>query len=71
MCIACEQEAMWFAYLKRRGLITPDGRLVEEPPSLFVAEPIEPAPAPDQLKADSAAAPAAGDKPSGGDQTAG
>ena len=42
MCIACEQEAMWFAYLQRRGLITPDGRLVEEPPALFVAEPVEP-----------------------------
>ena len=42
MCIACEQEAMWFAYLQRRGLITPDGRLVEEPPSLFVAEPVGP-----------------------------
>jgi hypothetical protein len=34
MCIACEQDAMWFAYLRRKGLITPDGFLVEEPPSL-------------------------------------
>jgi hypothetical protein len=39
MCIACEQDAMWFAYLQRKGLITPDGYLVEEPPSLYVAEP--------------------------------
>ena len=35
MCLACEQDAMWFAYLRRKGLITPDGYLVEEPPSLF------------------------------------
>jgi len=44
MCIACEQDAMWFAYLQRKGLITPDGYLVEEPPLLFAAEPAEPAP---------------------------
>jgi hypothetical protein len=44
MCIACEQDAMWFAYLKRKGLITPDGYLVEPPPSVFMAEPSEPAP---------------------------
>jgi len=31
MCLACEQEAMWYAYLQRRGLITPDGRFVEPP----------------------------------------
>ena len=31
MCIACEQDAMWFAYLERKGLITPDGYLVEQP----------------------------------------
>ena len=41
MCIACEQDAMWFAYLRRKGLITPDGYLVEEPPSLV--GPVEPA----------------------------
>jgi hypothetical protein len=34
MCLACEQDAMWFAYLQRKGLITPDGYLVEEPPFL-------------------------------------
>jgi hypothetical protein len=37
MCLACEQDAMWLAYLRRKGLITPDGYLVEEPPSLFEA----------------------------------
>jgi hypothetical protein len=45
MCIACEQDAMWFAYLQRKGLITPDGFLAEEPPSVFAAEPVDPAPA--------------------------
>ena len=44
MCLACEQDAMWFAYLQRKGLITPDGYLVEQPPSL--ADPVETVPAP-------------------------
>jgi hypothetical protein len=43
MCIACEQDGMWLAYLRRKGLITPDGYLVEEPPSLF--GPVEAPPA--------------------------
>ena len=34
MCLACEQDAMWFAYLQRKGLIT-NGYLVEQPPSLL------------------------------------
>ena len=41
MCIACEQNAMWFAYLKSKGLITPDGYLVEPPPSVFAVDPLE------------------------------
>jgi hypothetical protein len=44
MCIACEQDAMWFAYLRRKGLITDDGFLVEPPPPVFMADPLEPAP---------------------------
>jgi hypothetical protein len=44
MCLACEQDAMWFAYLQRKGLITPDGYLIEQPPSLV--DPVETAPAP-------------------------
>ena len=43
MCLACEQDAMWFAYLQRKGLITPDGYLIEQPPSLL--DPIETGPA--------------------------
>ena len=45
MCLACEQEAMWLAYLRRKGLITPDGYLVEQPPSLL--DPVETSPTPD------------------------
>jgi len=44
MCIACEQDAMWFAYLQRRGLITPDGHPAEQPSSVSASEPLEPAP---------------------------
>jgi hypothetical protein len=43
MCLACEQQGMWLAYLKRRGLITEDGYLVEEPP--FLTDAGEPQPA--------------------------
>jgi len=43
MCLACEQDGLWLAYLRRRGLITPDGYLVEQPP--FLAETGEPQPA--------------------------
>ncbi len=49
MCIACEQDALWFAYLQRRGLITPEGYLVEQPP--FLADPIESEPAQAAAKA--------------------
>jgi len=56
MCLACEQDAMWFAYLQRRGLITPDGRFVEEPP-VFLADPVESS-APEAKKEESAGKPA-------------
>ena len=55
MCIACEQDAMWFAYLRRKGLITPEGYLVEEPLSL--AGPID-QPAVQDKKEESASKPA-------------
>jgi hypothetical protein len=56
MCIACEQDAMWFAYLQRKGLITPDGYLVEEPPSLL--GPVETRPVPEQKQDETASKPA-------------
>jgi hypothetical protein len=43
MCLACEQQGLWLAYLQKRGLITPDGYLVEQPP--FLADAGEPQPA--------------------------
>ena len=42
MCLACEQQGMWLAYLQRKGLITPDGFLVEEPPLPFATDPLDP-----------------------------
>ncbi len=71
MCIACEQEAMWFAYLRRKGLITPDGYLVEQPPSLFAAEAVEPTSVPEEVKREAAPAPKEKDKLSSDDPTAG
>ena len=50
MCIACEQDAMWFAYLERKGLLTPDGYPVEQAPSMFTSEPLEPAPVAAEIK---------------------
>jgi hypothetical protein len=61
MCIACEQDAMWFAYLRRKGLITPDGYLVEPPPSL--TDPVDTVPAPADTSAENASESA--DKTSG------
>jgi hypothetical protein len=56
MCLACEQDAMWFAYLQRRGLITPDGRFVEEPP--LVAGSVELPPPTEEKKQENASEPA-------------
>ena len=69
MCLACEQQGLWLAYLKKRGLITEDGYLVEEPP--FLADAVEP-----QLaeKAETGEAPASvadSNKVSGDDPKAG
>ena len=58
MCLACEQDAMWFAYLQRKGLITPDGYLVEQPPSLLDPVQSDAAPAPEQSPEQNANQPA-------------
>ncbi len=55
MCIACEQDAMWFAYLRRRGLIDANGEPVEPVPS--VAYPVEALSTEDNVE-ESASAPA-------------
>jgi hypothetical protein len=71
MCIACEQDAMWFAYLQRKGLITPDGYLVEQPPSVFAAEPVESTPVGEEVKQKTQPEPAEANKFSCDDPTTG
>jgi hypothetical protein len=65
MCIACEQDAMWFAYLRRKGLITPDGYLVEEPS--FLAGPVQQPQVHDEKIEESASKPAEKSDPSSDD----
>lgn len=69
MCIACEQNAMWFAYLRSKGLITPDGYLVENPP-LLTGE-VEASSLQDKSKEDSFRDPAQKDLFSSDDSTTG
>ena len=42
MCLACEQDAIWLAYLESRGLLQPDDPAVVE--ALFGAFPVNPLP---------------------------
>lgn len=42
MCLACEQDAIWFAYLESRGLLKPDDPAAVE--ALFGAFPVQPVP---------------------------
>jgi hypothetical protein len=42
MCLACEQDAIWFAYLESRGLLKPDDPAAVE--ALFSAFPVQPLP---------------------------
>lgn len=69
MCLACEQNALWYSYLQQRGLITPDGYLVEQPPLL--ADAGEPAPSQETKKEESAPDPAQKDLFSCDDPAAG
>jgi hypothetical protein len=47
MCLACEQDAIWMAYLDSRGLLQPDNPAAAE--ALFAAFPEQPLPMqPDQ-----------------------
>ena len=39
MCLACEEDAIWLAYLESRGLLTPDNPGAAE--ALFAAFPVE------------------------------
>jgi hypothetical protein len=42
MCLACEQDAIWLAYLESRGLLKPDDPAAVE--ALFAAFPVQPLP---------------------------
>jgi hypothetical protein len=42
MCLACEQDAIWFAYLESQGLLKPDDPEAVE--ALFSAFPVQPLP---------------------------
>jgi hypothetical protein len=69
MCLACEQQGIWLAYLRKRGLITPDGYLVEQPPFLADAGDAGPAQPPGNDEAQPGVADT--NKTSGDDPTAG
>ncbi len=42
MCLACEQDAIWFAYLESRGLLKPDDPAAVD--ALFQGFPLQPLP---------------------------
>lgn len=42
MCLACEQDAIWLAYLESRGLLQPDDPAAVD--ALFSAFPVRPLP---------------------------
>jgi len=42
MCLACEQDAIWLAYLESRGLLQPDDPAAVD--ALFNAFPVQPLP---------------------------
>jgi hypothetical protein len=69
MCLACEQQGLWLAYLKKRGLITEDGYLVEQPP--FLADAADQQPAEQAGTGEAPASVADSNKVSGDDPKAG
>lgn len=42
MCLACEQDAIWLAYLESQGLLQPDDPVAVE--ALFAGFPVQPLP---------------------------
>ena len=42
MCLACEQDAIWLAYLESKGLLNPDDPAAVE--KLFADFPVQPLP---------------------------
>jgi hypothetical protein len=56
MCLACEQDAMWLAYLESQGLLKPDDPQAVE--ALFSAFPVQPLPVQPEWDAPTPEAPA-------------
>jgi hypothetical protein len=56
MCLACEEDAIWLAYLESRGLLSPDDP--EAAAALFAGFPVQPVPAQGDGTAPQPAAPA-------------
>jgi hypothetical protein len=54
MCLACEQDAMWLAYLESQGLLQPDDPAAVE--ALFAGFPMQPLPLRSETKDRSGAA---------------
>lgn len=52
MCLACEQDAIWLAYLESRGLLKADDPAAVE--ALFGAFPVQPLPMQDAGRAEGA-----------------
>jgi hypothetical protein len=56
MCLACEQDAIWLAYLESQGLLKPDDPVAAE--ELFAAFPVQPVPVKAEWDAPTPEAPA-------------
>jgi hypothetical protein len=54
MCLACEQDAIWLAYLESQGLLEPDDP--EAIDALFSAFPVQPVPVQGEARAQQAEA---------------
>jgi hypothetical protein len=57
MCLACEQDAIWLAYLDSQGLLKPDDPAAID--ELFSAFPVQPLPVKPECDAPTPEAPAA------------
>ena len=58
MCLACEQDAIWLAYLESRGMLQPDDAAALE--TLFGVFPVNPLPVQQPTGEPAANGPAAG-----------
>jgi len=56
MCLACEEDGIWLAYLESRGLLRPDDPAAAQ--ALFAAFPVQPLPVQAEQSDQPASAPA-------------